>query len=107
PLRPAVLHCDVAALDIAGFVESLPDRVKRAGLTIGAAEQADHRQRRLLRACHGRPRRGRATDERDEPSPLEGEHRAAPALASPLVSLPQPQAAAEGPASPWDGPELS
>src|SRR5215467_3983249 len=25
--RPAVLHCDVAALEIAGFVEASPDRV--------------------------------------------------------------------------------
>src|SRR5262249_30140529 len=48
-LGPAVLHCDIAALDVAGFVETLPDRVELAGsFTVRAAEQADHRHRRLL-----------------------------------------------------------
>src|SRR5262249_6303340 len=63
--RPAVLHCDVAALEIAGFVEASPDRVERAGFTIGAAEQPDHRHRPLLRSRGERPRR-RAAEQRDE-----------------------------------------
>src|SRR5262245_34236390 len=59
--RPAVLHCDVAALEIAGFVEASPDRVERGGFTIGAAEQTDHRHRRLLRARRERPSSHSAT----------------------------------------------
>src|SRR5262249_12276466 len=58
-LRPAVLPCDLAALDTGGFFETMPDRVARAGFTIGAIKQADHRHR-LLRARRERPR-SRAT----------------------------------------------
>src|SRR5262249_48176991 len=68
-LRPAVLHCDIAALDIVGFFETLPDRVERAGFTIGAAKQADHRHRRLLRASRERPRGRRAAEKRYERAP--------------------------------------
>src|SRR5262249_43050268 len=66
-LGPAVLHCDIAALDVAGFVETLPDRVELAGsFTVRAAEQANHRHRRLLRPRRERQRRCRAAEQRDE-----------------------------------------
>src|SRR5438876_288454 len=49
-LGPAIFERDVAALDIAGFVETSQDGVMSAGVTVCAAEQLDHRHRRLLRA---------------------------------------------------------
>src|SRR5262249_23870135 len=66
-LGPAVLHCDIAAFDVAGFVETLPDRVELAGsFTVRAAEQADHRHRRLLRARRERLGGCRAAEQRYE-----------------------------------------
>src|SRR5262249_32359831 len=59
----------------------------------------------LLRTRRERPRGCHAA--KDEPSPPQIEHQAALALASPLVSLPHRQPAAESPTSPWGSPELS
>jgi hypothetical protein len=56
-LGPAIFDRDVAALDIAGFVETSPDGVKSAGVTVRAAEQPDHRHRLQLRARRERPSR--------------------------------------------------
>src|SRR5262249_3813061 len=87
--RPAVLHCDIAALDTVGFFETMPDRVERAGFTIGAVKQADHRHRRLLRPRRGRPRDRRATEHRDEIAPVPhsitspGRHRNDPGIVRP------------------------
>src|SRR5262249_49570189 len=63
---PAIFDRDVAAFDIAGFVETSPDGVKSAGFTIRAAEQPNHRHCRLLRARRERPRRRRAAEKRYE-----------------------------------------
>ena len=74
-LRPAIFDRDVAALDIAGFAQALAERVQPARVAAGggAAQEADHRQRRL-RARGQRPgnrRRGRrAAEQRDELAPL-------------------------------------
>ena len=69
PLCEAVLHREVAALDVARFIEALPNRGEQARVTARAAEQADHRHRRL-RTGHER-RRGRRSDEEcEELAPL-------------------------------------
>src|SRR5262249_5670996 len=53
-LGPAIFDRYVAALDIAAFIEASPDGIEPAGFTVRAAEQPDHRHRRLLspRALH-------------------------------------------------------
>src|SRR5262249_17822737 len=70
-LSPAIFDRHVLALDIAGVLEALPEcahtirkRVRRS-----TAEEAKHRQRRLLRARRYRPRR-RTAEQRDEIAPL-------------------------------------
>src|SRR5262249_5955577 len=66
----AIFDGDVLALDESGLVQALPectDKLSRAGRP-RAAEEPDHRHRRLLRARRDRPRR-RAADERDELPP--------------------------------------
>src|SRR5262249_31031122 len=72
-LGPAIFDRDVAALDIASFVETSPDGVKSAGFTVRAAEQPDHRHRRLLSARRERPC-DRAAEQRDELAPLYPNH---------------------------------
>ncbi len=72
-LRPAILDHDILALDVTGFTNALPECGQK-DCTIGrrprAAEEPDHRHRRLLRARRKRPRGRRAADERDEVAPL-------------------------------------
>ena len=67
-LQPVVLDRHVLALDVAGFVEAFTERSGKArgGLGRPAADEADHRHRRLLRARRERPRRRRAAEQRDE-----------------------------------------
>src|SRR5215813_5436115 len=72
-LRPAVLQCDIAALDTVGFFETMPDRVERAGFTIGAIKQADHRHRPLLRARRERPCHRRAAECGQQFPPSDGD----------------------------------
>src|SRR5215831_4518950 len=71
-LRPAILDRHILALDVAGFTKALAE-CGQISCTIDrrrAAEEPDHRHRRLLRARCERPRRRRAADERDELPPL-------------------------------------
>src|SRR6516164_6061871 len=67
-LQPMVLDRRVLALDVAGFVESFTERsdLAQRGVRRPAADEADDRQRRLLRARRERPRCRRAAEERDE-----------------------------------------
>src|SRR5215472_17726033 len=74
-LGPAIFDRDVAALDIAGFVETSPDGVKSAGVTVRAAEEPDHRHCRLLRERRERPRGSRAAEQRDELAPSHVGHQ--------------------------------
>ena len=71
PASPVILDCHVLALDGAGFVEAFTERsgMAHGGLGRPAADKADHRQCRLLRARRERPRRRRATEQRDELAP--------------------------------------
>ena len=54
-LQPMVLDRRVLALDVAGFVESFTERsdLAQRGVRRPAADEADDRQRRLLRASRG------------------------------------------------------
>src|SRR5262245_14274585 len=66
-LRPAILDHDILALDVAGFANALPE-CGQIACTISkrrAAEESNHRHRRLLRPRRKRPCR-RAADQRDE-----------------------------------------
>jgi hypothetical protein len=68
-LRPAILDCQVPALDIAGFAQSIVKRAQSVAKQVGpfGAEHSDHRHRFLLPARRERPCR-RAAEQRDEPS---------------------------------------
>src|SRR5262249_39779491 len=69
-LRPAILDHNILALDVAGFAKALPE-CGQIACTIRkrrAAEEADHRHRRLLRPRRERPS-GRAAKQRDEIAP--------------------------------------
>jgi hypothetical protein len=48
-LQPVVLHRHVLTLDVAGFVEALPERTGNSRLGRLAVDEADHWHRRLLR----------------------------------------------------------
>src|SRR5262245_7562161 len=72
-MRPPILDRHILALDVPGFTNALPECGQKA-CTIGkerprAAEEPDHRQRRLLRARRDRPRDRRAAEQRDERPP--------------------------------------
>src|SRR6266568_4703339 len=67
-LRPAILDRHILALDVAGFTNALPE-CGQIACTISkrrAAEEPDHRHRRLLRARREWPRGCRAAEECDE-----------------------------------------
>src|SRR5262245_48491936 len=71
-LRPAILDRHVLALDVAGFTNALAE-CGQILCTIGrrrAAEEPDHRHRRLLRARREWPRCRPAAEKRDELAPL-------------------------------------
>jgi len=51
----AIFDRDVVAFDIAGFLESLPNSANLSIIELTAAQQADQRHRRLLRARRERP----------------------------------------------------
>src|SRR5215469_13933464 len=66
-LCPAILDRHILALDVAGFTKALAE-CGQISCTIDrrrAAEEPNHRHRRLLRARHERPRR-RTTEQRYE-----------------------------------------
>src|SRR5262249_2932236 len=70
-LRPAVLDRHILALDVAGFTKALAE-CGQIACTIDrrrAAEEPNHRHRRLLRACRERPRRRCAAEERYDLAP--------------------------------------
>jgi hypothetical protein len=102
-----VVDCDIAAINISGLAKAALERSDHVtGLHLrDRAEKPNHRHHRLLRVRRHRYGRGRAAEQCDEFAASHVEHRASSRLA-PLVSLPQAQPAAEGPASPWGRPEL-
>src|SRR5262249_10220092 len=63
-LQPVVLHRYILALEVAGFVEGFAERSRIAPRGLGRpnVDEADHRQRRLLRARRERPRNSRAAE---------------------------------------------
>src|SRR5262249_41133594 len=111
--RPASVEPHVAVLHPPELLKSLPEcgeERRSFQVVLGIAHQYADPPHALgsLSACGSRPRRGRPAEQRDEPSPPQIEHLAAPLpSASPLVSLPHRQPAAESPTSPWGRPELS
>ncbi len=80
-LRPAILDHDILALDVTGFTNALPECGQK-DCTIGrrprAAEEPDHRHRRLLRARRKRPRGRRAAQCEYEFSPSDVDCHATP-----------------------------
>src|SRR5438309_1207626 len=67
-LRPAILDRHILALDVAGFTNALPE-CGQIACTISkrrAAEETDHRHRRLLGTRSERPRHRRAAEQCDE-----------------------------------------
>jgi hypothetical protein len=81
--EPMVLDHHVLALDVAGFAEAFTERgcMARGAIERPAADKADHRHRRLLRARRPRPRRRSAAEQRDEFASSHVEHGASsPAL---------------------------
>src|SRR5580704_10137936 len=68
-LGPAKLDCHVLAVDKAGFLQALAERLGFLGIWGSTVKKPDHRQRRLLRAGGERPRGYRAAKERDELAP--------------------------------------
>src|SRR5262249_31495292 len=69
-IGPAILDQCIAALDITGLAQALPEGGDRTGILGGrcTVEESDHRDPRLLRPRRKRPRR-RAAEERDELAP--------------------------------------
>src|SRR5262249_26542594 len=70
-LRPAIFDCHVLTLDEAGLFQALAERGYRVRKRVRrpAAQEPDHRRRRLLRARRERPRRRCAADKRGEGAP--------------------------------------
>src|SRR5215470_5151899 len=89
-----VLDRYVLSLDVAGFAEALAKfgTQARRGSRRAGADKTNHGHPWLLRPRRRRPCGSRA-EKADEPSPPQVEHQAAPALASPLASLPHRQPA--------------
>src|SRR5262249_58596209 len=67
-LRPAVFDRDMAALNVAGFFQSLAKSSYQVFRTVSgsAVEKPDHRYRRLLRPRRKRPRNRCSAKKRDE-----------------------------------------
>src|SRR5215467_5138759 len=101
---------DIVALGPAELLQSLLECHEtrlRVRIVFGHIHEHAHAAHPLALLCsrRKRPCRRCTAEKGDEPSPSRVEHQTAPALVSPLVSLPHPQPAAESPASPWDQPE--
>jgi hypothetical protein len=71
--RPAKLDCDISALGISGFAETLAEGSYTAGERgrRSGAQISDHRHRRLLRARCERPRGCGAAEKSDEFAPSQ------------------------------------
>src|SRR5262249_54325510 len=69
--EPMVLNDSVLAFNEAGFAEAFRKRCRMASGAIerSTADKADHRHRRLLRACRERPRGCCTAEQRDELPP--------------------------------------
>src|SRR5262249_59995293 len=70
-IRGAEINPHCPAFDVTGVFQGLAEcrhQVRVKGLAI---KKSDHRNRRLLRACLQRPRRRRATEQRDELAALD------------------------------------
>jgi hypothetical protein len=72
PLRPAVFDRDALALDMTDFLQALAERGHHVRVRLGrrAAQESDHRHRRLLRAHGERPADRCAAEKCDEFAPL-------------------------------------
>src|SRR5262245_50751331 len=70
-LRPAILNRHILALDVAGFTKALAEcgQISCTIDRLRAAEEPNHRHRRLLRPRGERPRGCRAAEKRDELAP--------------------------------------
>src|SRR5262249_46785091 len=70
-LSPAILDCDVSALDKASFLQAAAEASHQMRERTGrrCAEKSHYRHRRLLRSRRERPPR-RATEQRDELAPV-------------------------------------
>jgi hypothetical protein len=66
----AVFDCKIAAFDIAGVAEALPDSPDLSIIELAAQEQANQRHARLLRACRERPHR-RAAEQLYDVAPFQ------------------------------------
>src|SRR5262249_55519376 len=91
-LGPTILDRDVLALDVAAFLQPLPERGRemRERPRRRTAEIADHRHRRLLRARRERPGRRRAPQKRHELAALHS--ITSPARASRVGGTSRPSA---------------
>src|SRR5262249_41858648 len=71
-LRPAVFDRDILPLDIAGFLKTFTEGGHKERVSSGrsAAEESDHRHRRLLRPRREWPCCRRAAEQRDELAPF-------------------------------------
>src|SRR6266516_6817862 len=63
-----VFNCYVASVDTAGFTQATAERCRKVGSVIlpQGVQEPDRGRDVLLRACRERPRRRRATEQRDE-----------------------------------------
>src|SRR5262249_31922140 len=70
-IQPVVLHKDVLALGVAGFVQTFAKGISnaRGPLSRPEVDEGDDRRWRLLRARRERPRRCRTTEKHDELAP--------------------------------------
>jgi hypothetical protein len=81
--RPTIFDRHILALDVARFIQALPEGDHPRfgfGFRQSGSDHADHRHRRLLRPRRERPRGRHAADERDELAPSPVEHGASRAL---------------------------
>src|SRR5262245_64879970 len=71
-LRPAILDRHILAFDVPAFADALPECGHKTCSVGGrrAAEEPDHRHRRLLRARRERPCDGRSAEQRYERAAL-------------------------------------
>src|SRR5262249_50722852 len=76
-VQPMVLDRHVLALDEAGPVETLTERIGTGPIVRPAVDEADDRQHGLLCTRRNRPRR-HAAESSDELAPSDAEHRTTP-----------------------------
>src|SRR5262249_36813953 len=101
PICRSIFDSDIAAFDVAEFVQSSPKVVPHRCI-INDADDRD--LRRLLRACREGPCRRRAPKQGYQLSPSYIGHGLP--LGTRCASLPHAEVAAEVPAGPWGRSEL-